>query len=148
MRKILIIHGPNLNLLGKREPDVYGKLTLAQINALLRMKAKKLNFRLKIRQTNSELVIIELIQRAVGKFDGVVINPAAYTHYSYAIYDALVAVGLPTVEVHLSNIHEREPFRRKSVIAPACLRQIFGLGYKSYFEGLDFLSQYLRRKRI
>jgi len=143
MRKILVIHGPNLNLLGAREPEIYGKMTLKEINANLNKYAKNKKISLKIVQTNWEGGIIDLIQKARGKFDGIIINPAAYTHYSIAIYDTILAVGIPTVEVHLSNIYKREEFRRKSVIAPACLGQICGLGWKSYILGIDTLLEFL-----
>lgn len=146
MRKILVIHGPNLNLLGTREPGIYGKMTLKEINANLNKYAKNKKISLKIVQTNWEGKIIDLIQKAKGKFDGIIINPAAYTHYSIAIYDAIIAVGIPTMEVHLSNIYKREEFRRKSVIAPACVGQICGLGWKSYILGIDALIGFFRRK--
>ncbi len=143
MRKILVIHGPNLNLLGTREPEIYGKMTLKDINANLNKYAKNKKISLKIVQTNWEGEIIDLIQKAKGKFDGIIINPAAYTHYSIAIYDTILAVGIPTIEVHLSNIYKREEFRRKTVIAPACVGQICGLGWKSYISGIDALLEFL-----
>ena len=146
MRKILVIHGPNLNLLGTREPEIYGKMTLKEINAKLNQYAKSKKISLKIVQTNWEGEIIDLIQKAKGKFDGIIINPAAYTHYSIAIYDTILAVGIPAIEVHLSNIYKREEFRRKSVIAPACLGQICGFGWKGYVMALDSLIEILGRK--
>jgi len=146
MRKILVIHGPNLNLLGTREPEIYGKMTLKEINAKLNQYAKSKKISLKIVQTNWEGKIIDLIQNAKGGFDGIIINPAAYTHYSIAIYDTILAVGIPAMEVHLSNIYKREEFRRKSVIASACLGQICGFGWKGYVMALDSLIEILGRK--
>jgi len=146
MRKILVIHGPNLNLLGSREPEIYGKMTLKEINTNLNQYAKNKKISLKIVQTNWEGKIVDLIQKAKEKFDGIIINPAAYTHYSIAIYDTILAVGIPTIEVHLSNIYKREEFRRKSVIAPACLGQICGFGWKGYVMALDSLIEILGRK--
>ena len=147
MPKILVIHGPNLNLLGRREPEIYGKMTLKDINGLLQKEAKLKNANIKAVQTNSESEIITQLQKARGKFDGIIINPAAYTHYSYAIYDTVLAVGIPTIEVHLSNIYKREEFRRKSVIAPACLGQICGFGYRSYLSALNVLLDILKEKK-
>ncbi|MBI4682861.1 MAG: type II 3-dehydroquinate dehydratase [Nitrospirae bacterium] len=133
--RILIIHGPNLNLLGKREADVYGTKTLDEINKLLKQLAKKLKVELDIRQSNHEGEIVDLIQNS-KKYAALVINPAAYTHTSIAIRDAIAAVEIPTVEVHLSNIHKREEFRHKSLIAPVSHGQISGFGYESYLLGL------------
>ncbi len=146
MRKILVIHGPNLNLLGTREPEIYGKMTLKEINANLNQYAKSKKISLKIVQTNWEGEIIDLIQKARGKFDGIIINPGAFTHYSIAIYDTILAAGIPTIEVHLSNIYQREKFRRKSVIAPACVGQITGFGWRSYIMAIDALNGFFRRK--
>ena len=138
MKKILIIHGPNLNLLGQRETDIYGKVTLAEINAQLKAIAKKQKVELEIVQSNHEGDIVDAIGRASKKNIGaIVINPAAYTHTSVAIRDALLAVKVPTIEVHLSNIYKREDFRQKSLIAPASHGQISGLGVDSYFLGLQ-----------
>ena len=147
MPKILVVHGPNLNLLGRREPEIYGKMTLKDINALLQKEAKLKNAHIKAIQTNSESEIITQLQKARGKFDGIIINPAAYTHYSYAIYDTILALGIPTIEVHLSNIYKREEFRRKSVIAPACVGQICGFGYRSYLLALNVLLDILKEKK-
>ncbi len=147
MLKILVIHGPNLNLLGSREPKIYGKMTLKDINDLLQREARTKNVTLKAVQTNSESEIITLMQKAKGKFDGVIINPAAFTHSSYGIYDTVLAVGIPTIEVHLSNIYKREEFRRKSVIAPACVGQICGFGYCSYLLALQALIELLKEKK-
>jgi 3-dehydroquinate dehydratase-2 len=147
MLKILVIHGPNLNLLGTREPGIYGRQTLKDINARLLKEAKDRDVSLTAVQTNSEGVIITLLQKARGKFDGIIINPAAFTHYSYAIYDTILAIGIPTIEVHLSNIHKREEFRRKSVIAPACLGQICGFGFRSYLLALSVLIDIIKEKK-
>src|SRR4030067_992021 len=146
MLKILVIHGPNLNLLGTREPEIYGKLTLKDINGLLQKEAKTKQVMLKAVQTNSESGIITLLQKAKGKFDGVIINPAAFTHYSYAIYDTILAVGIPAIEVQLSNIYKRQEFRRKLVIAPACVGQICGFGFRSYLLALQVLIEILKEK--
>ena len=137
--KILVIHGPNLNLLGTREPEVYGSITLEDINQRLLTYAADEGIEVRTFQSNHEGAIIDAIHQAVGWADGLVINPGAYTHYSYAIRDAIAAIGLPTVEVHLSNVQAREDFRRLSVIAPVCLGQIAGFGWQSYVLGLEAL---------
>ena len=133
--KILVIHGPNLNLLGKREPDVYGKLSLKSVNESLQKLAKREKAAVEIFQSNHEGEIVTKIQEADGVFDAIVMNPAAYTHTSVAIRDAVSAVKLPVVEVHLSNIYAREEFRHHSLIAPAASGQISGFGAKSYELG-------------
>ena len=131
MKKILVIHGPNLNLLGTREVDVYGSVTIADINSLMEKKAKAVNVSLSIVQSNHEGEIVEAIGNARGKFDAILINPAAYTHTSVAIRDAISAVNLPTVEVHLSNIYKREEFRHTSLVAPVAAGPISGFGKMS-----------------
>jgi 3-dehydroquinate dehydratase-2 len=135
-KKILVLNGPNLNLLGKRQPDIYGKATLADIKKQVRVLAKELGVEVDFRQSNSEGELVTWIQETAGKFDALVINPAAYTHTSLAMRDAISAVGIPTVEVHLSNIHKREPFRHHSYIAEVAVGQIAGFGVQSYLIGL------------
>ena len=143
MWRIQVIHGPNLNLLGQREPDVYGRTKLGDIDERLGSFAKEAGIEVRILQSNHEGVIIDAIQQASGWADGLVINPGAHTHYSYAIRDAIAGVGLPTVEVHLSNVYAREGFRHTSVIAPVCLGQISGFGWQSYVMGLTALVEHL-----
>ncbi len=138
-KKILVIHGPNLNPLGKREPAIYGKTTLLQINSLLKVLAGKLKVKLTIKQSNIEGEIVNFIQGAKNKFDGILINPAAYTHTSVAIRDTLAASNIIVVEVHLSNIYSREEFRHKSLISPVASGTILGFGAKSYTLGLAAL---------
>lgn len=139
MKRILVIHGPNLNLLGEREPGIYGSLTLEELNQKLREFAAEHALELKIFQSNHEGTIIDTLHRERHWAEGIVINPGALTHYSYALRDAIAAVGKPTVEVHLSDIHQREPFRKISVIRDVCIAQICGLGWRSYIEGLKAL---------
>jgi 3-dehydroquinate dehydratase-2 len=133
---ILFINGPNLNLLGKREPGIYGNLTLDDIEKMVREKATELKVQVEFKQSNSEGDIVTWIQQAVGKYDSIVLNAGAYTHTSIAIRDAIAAVKIPTIEIHLSNIHAREEFRRHSMIAPVCVGQISGFGAYSYILGL------------
>ena len=143
MWKIQIIHGPNLSLLGKREPGVYGSLTLGQIDERLQAYAGKRECTLQIVQSNHEGALVDAVHEAGRWAHGLVINPGAYTHYSYAIRDAIAGVGLPAIEVHLSNIHAREAFRHTSVIAPVCLGQICGFGWRSYRLGIAALLDHL-----
>jgi 3-dehydroquinate dehydratase II len=140
MKKILIIHGPNLNLLGAREPEIYGKTTLEDINKSIAQVAKELGLEAKVFQSDHEGEIVQEIGQASKNFEGIVINPAAYTHTSVAIRDAVAACGLPTVEVHLSNIYAREEFRHKSLTAPVCKGQISGFGIESYILALHAIK--------
>jgi 3-dehydroquinate dehydratase-2 len=142
---VLVLHGPNLNLLGMREPGVYGSLTLAEINRLLESKASELEAEMLSVQSNHEGVLVDAIHGALGKHQGIVINAGAYTHTSVALRDAIAAVNLPTVEVHLSNIYRREDFRHHSYIAPVVIGQISGFGAQSYILGLQALVYYLRK---
>ena len=137
--RILIINGPNLNLLGKRETEVYGSETLDEIMEWLKASPEMREHELEHFQSNHEGAIIDRLHNALGQSDGIIINPGAYSHTSYAIRDAITSVGIPTMEVHLSDIHKREEFRRVSVISPVCVGQISGLGKKSYLEGLKKL---------
>ena len=135
-KKILLLNGPNLNLLGTRQPEIYGKLTLVQIEKKVRTLAKELGVEVDFRQSNNEGELVTWIQQAAGKFAAIVINPAAYTHTSLAMRDAISAVDIPTVEIHLSNIHKREQFRHHSFIAEVAVGQIAGFGVDSYLLGL------------
>jgi 3-dehydroquinate dehydratase-2 len=144
--KFLVLHGPNLNLLGTREPGIYGSLTLAEINASLEKLSAKLGCELSFFQSNTEGALIDTIQNAADGCQGILINPAAYTHTSIAIRDALSALGIPCVEVHLSNIHRRETFRHTSMIAPVAIGQICGFGPDSYLLGLRALFNYVKNK--
>ena len=142
---ILVLHGPNLNLLGEREPEIYGKMTLLELNRLLRKEAVAAGVSLRVAQSNSEGRLIDLLHKNRRWANGVVFNPGAYTHYSYALRDAVASISCPTVEVHLSDIQKREKFRQVSVIAPVCVRQISGQGWKSYLAGMRFLMARIQR---
>jgi 3-dehydroquinate dehydratase-2 len=135
--KILFLNGPNLNLLGRREPQVYGRATLADIEQAVREKARESGTEVEFRQSNLEGELVGWIQQAVGTWDAIVLNAAAYTHTSIALRDAIAAAGLPTIEIHLSNIHAREEFRHRSLIAAVCKGQICGFGPLSYLLGLE-----------
>lgn len=142
-RKILVLHGPNLNLLGKRQPEIYGRLTLQQVNAQIRALAKELGLDVEFWQSNSEGELVTWIQEAPKKFSAIILNPAAYTHTSIALRDAISAVGIPTVEVHISNIYKREEFRKHSFVAEAAVGQIAGFGVQSYLLGLRAAAEQL-----
>jgi 3-dehydroquinate dehydratase-2 len=135
--KVLFLNGPNLNLLGTREPEVYGRTTLADIEKSVRERAAQLKVEVDFRQSNQEGELVEWIQKAKNQFEVIVINAAAYTHTSVALRDAISAVGVPTIEIHLSNVHAREEFRHKSLIAAVCVGQICGFGSQSYLLGLE-----------
>jgi len=145
--KIIVLHGPNLNLLGQREPGIYGTLTLEQINDALKERGSELEAEVDCFQSNHEGVLVDRIQEAAGRYNGLLINPAALTHYSYAVRDALAACDLPLVEVHLSNIFSREPFRQHSVVSAVATAVICGLGPDSYLLGLDALVGLIRGGR-
>ena len=135
--KILFLNGPNLNLLGQRKPEIYGRTTLADIEVMVRERAAKLGVEIAFRQTNQEGELVAWIQDAKGKFDVIVLNAAAYTHTSVALRDAISAIGVPTIEIHISNVHAREEFRHKSLIAPVCRGQICGFGANSYVLAVE-----------
>ncbi len=139
--KVTVINGPNLNLLGTRETEIYGSVTLAELDGLCRQWGEELNLEVATFQSNHEGEIIDRIQVAAAECDGIIINAGALTHYSYAIYDALVGVALPTVEVHISEIHAREEWRSRSVIQPACLAQVTGQGIDGYRKALEILAE-------
>ena len=145
-KRILVLHGPNLNLLGTREPEIYGSLTLSAINEKLRERAKELGAdEIEFLQTNFEGELVEAIQKARGRYDFILLNAAALTHYSIALRDAIAAVPVPVIEIHLSNVHKREEFRHKSVIAPVVLGQICGFGVDSYIAALEIAVRKLQR---
>ena len=146
--RILVLHGPNLNLLGTREPGIYGTTTLAEVNEALQRSAEQFGIEVRTLQSNHEGDLVDAVQEARSWADGILINPAAYTHTSVALRDVISAVGLPTVEVHLSNIHAREPFRRRSLVAPVCVGQVAGFGAASYLHGLQALVGHLRGEAL
>jgi 3-dehydroquinate dehydratase-2 len=147
MTAVLVLHGPNLNMLGQREPGVYGRLTLAEVDDAIARHATARGVKVECRQSNHEGDLVDAIQTAAEHgFGAVVLNPGAFTHYSYALRDAIAAVTVPVVEVHLSNVHAREPFRRRSVTAPVCRGQIAGFGLDSYLLGLDAALACLARR--
>jgi len=143
--RILVINGPNLNMLGTREPDIYGKETYDDLCTYVRESAEKLGVEAEVYQSNSEGAIVTRIQEALGGYDAIVINPAAYTHYSIAILDALKSVSLPAVEVHLSDISTREAFRQVSVTRDACIAQISGKGFAGYAQAMEVLIEHLNQ---
>ena len=142
--KFLVINGVNLNMLGVREPEIYGSKTLADLEVQLTEKAESEDFEIDFFQSNYEGAIVEEIQKTMGVYDGIIINPGAFTHYSYAIHDAISSVNVPCVEVHISDIQNREDFRKKSVIVPACIGQVAGFGFCSYEKGIDILLNKLK----
>ena len=145
--RILVLNGPNLNLLGVREPEIYGRRDYAALERFIREAAAELDAEVEIFQSNHEGLLVDRIQQALGVFDGIVMNPAAYTHTSVALLDALKAVALPAVEVHLSDPDSREEFRHVSYVRAACLKTVSGLGFESYRQALRFLAAYLRGER-
>ena len=145
--RILVLNGPNLNLLGVREPEIYGRRDYAALERFIREAAAELDAEVEIFQSNHEGVLVDRIQQALGAFDGIVMNPAAYTHTSVALLDALKAVALPAVEVHLSDPDSREAFRHVSYVRAACLKTVSGLGFESYRQALRLLAAYLRGER-
>ncbi len=145
--KILVLNGPNLQLLGTREPTVYGRETLGDIEKRVESKAQSLGVEVSFRQSNHEGELVDWIGQAPGHFHGIVINPAAYTHTSVALRDAIAASGLPAVEVHLSNVYQREEFRHRSMTAPVCIGQLCGFGPKGYELALEALIGYLEKEK-
>ncbi|MDP9382193.1 MAG: type II 3-dehydroquinate dehydratase [Chloroflexota bacterium] len=145
--RVLLLQGPNLNILGRRRPEVYGHTTMKQINDMVRARAEELSCELLIFQSNQEGVLVDYIHRYMGECDGVLINPGALTHYGLSLREALEAVEAPVVEVHLSNIHAREEWRRTSVISPVTLGQVVGFGPRGYVAALDLLLSYIAEQR-
>lgn len=145
--KFLILNGPNLNLLGQREPDIYGRQTYADLAAFVQAVCAREGIECEVRQSNHEGVLVDWIQEAYGKFDGIVMNPAAYTHTSVALLDALKAVSLPAAEVHLSNIYDREDFRHISYPGKACVKTVYGKGFAGYEEAICFLKNYIQERK-
>ena len=147
MANVLVLHGPNLNLLGTREPEIYGSATLADINEMLKKRAEEAGIGIDFLQSNHEGVLVDAVQAARGQYDYIIFNAAAFTHYSIALRDAIAAVEVPVIEVHISNIHQREEFRHTSVLAPVALGQICGLGVASYMAALEAIIFRLKSKR-
>lgn len=145
MPRILVLHGPNLNLLGTREPEIYGYTTLDDINTMIAARAAEAGIETAFYQSNHEGDLVDAIQQANDKFDFIIFNAAAFTHYSIAIRDAIAAIDVPVIEVHLSNIHQREEFRHTSVLAPVAMGQICGLGVESYLAALEAIIYKLNR---
>ena len=145
MPRILVLHGPNLNLLGTREPDIYGSTTLDDINEMIAERAAEAGIETAFYQSNHEGDLVDAIQQANHKFDFIIFNAAAFTHYSIAIRDAIAAIDVPVIEVHISNIHQREEFRHTSVLAPVAMGQICGLGVESYLAALEAIIYKLNR---
>jgi 3-dehydroquinate dehydratase-2 len=147
MATILVLHGPNLNMLGRREPEVYGRTTLAEIDAALLARAETAGVTLLSVQSNHEGVLVDRLQQEGWTADGVIINPGALTHYGLALRDALAALSAPIVEVHISNVYKREPFRHTSVVAPVVTGQIAGLGWRGYLLALEWLLEQVQRAK-
>ncbi|RJP77228.1 MAG: type II 3-dehydroquinate dehydratase [Desulfobacteraceae bacterium] len=145
--KILVIHGPNLNMLGKREPEIYGKETLDDINHKITLKGSEISLAVETFQSNHEGAVVEKIQSAMGNFNGLIINPAAFTHTSVAIRDAVLLLDMPVIEVHLSNIYKREPFRHKSMLADVVTGQIAGLGTIGYILALEAIADMVQKPK-
>ncbi len=145
MKKVLVIQGPNLNMLGKREPAIYGSDTLEDFNQRMEQAAYVHRLSLTFFQSNHEGEIIDRLHQAMGKYDGIIINPGAFTHYSYAIADAIAAISIPTIEVHISNIYKREAFRQHSVIAAVAIGQISGLGIYGYLAAISYFDAYFQK---
>lgn len=145
--RILLINGPNLNTLGKREPEIYGSMTLAEIESRVQDRARELSVEIRSFQSNSEGALIDFIQAEANEADGIVINPGALTHYSFALRDALAASALPAIEVHISNIYGREHFRRRSVTAAGCRGIVAGLGWRGYVAGLETLVDIISKEQ-
>ncbi len=144
--KILVLNGPNINMLGIREPDIYGKESYKELCSLIKTHAKQKNIKVKLFQSNFEGALVTKIQKAYKRFDGIVINPAAYTHTSVALLDALKSVGIPTVEVHISSVSAREEFRQISYVKNAAVKTVMGKGLNGYLDAIDFLADYVRKK--